>query len=135
MRTTLKRGIGRGAAMNGNGRAVLPPAVLTQVTRYQQPAPPRRGRLAMIGRGFLWLVMAAAVTGSGLAGGAYLYFDENVVKVRAHTKELRAAAEELDLVPAGQPATALVIGYDKRAYGPEKDLAARSDTVMLVRAD
>ncbi|MGH3131452.1 MAG: LCP family protein, partial [Gaiellaceae bacterium] len=69
------------------------------------------------------------------AGGAYLYFDENVVKVRAHTKELRAAAEELDIVPAGQPATALVIGYDKRAYGPEKDLAARSDTVMLVRAD
>ena len=27
MRTTLKRGIGRGAAVNGNGRAVLPPGV------------------------------------------------------------------------------------------------------------
>jgi hypothetical protein len=32
MRTTLKRGYGRAAETNGNGRAVLPPGVVTPVT-------------------------------------------------------------------------------------------------------
>jgi hypothetical protein len=32
MRTTLKRGIGRGAGVDGNGRAVLPPAATTPMT-------------------------------------------------------------------------------------------------------
>lgn len=136
MRTTLKRGIGRGAAVNGNGRVVLPPVVTPTMTVYRQPLPPRRGTLALFGRALLWLALAAAVVGTGLAGGAYLYVDESVVgKVRAHTKELRAAAKELDIVPAGEPATALVIGYDKRAFGAERQLVPRSDTIMLVRAD
>ena len=59
MRTTLKRGIGRGAAVNGNGRAVLPPAILTQITRYRQPLPERRSFGAKVGRVFLWLVAFA----------------------------------------------------------------------------
>ena len=37
MRTTLKKGIGRAAELNGNGHAVLPPSVLTRMTRYRQP--------------------------------------------------------------------------------------------------
>ena len=39
MRTTLKRGIGRGAAVEGNGRAVLPPGALSPITVYRQPEP------------------------------------------------------------------------------------------------
>jgi hypothetical protein len=35
MRTTLKRGVGRGAAANGNGKAVFPPGTVTAVTRYR----------------------------------------------------------------------------------------------------
>ena len=54
MRTTLKRGMGRGAAVNGNGRAVLPPTAVSPVTPLPaaaaaaaQPLAPRRpGRLA-----------------------------------------------------------------------------------------
>jgi LCP family protein required for cell wall assembly len=127
--------MGRGAAMNGNGRAVLPPAVLTPIVRYEQP-PRRRGLLRIVGRVLLWLVGALVVVATGLAGGAYLYFDEEVVsEVRAHSPEIRKAAKDLDIVPAGEPAIALVVGYDKRAVGPEAALTGRSDTVMLVRAD
>ena len=43
MRTTLKRGIGRGAAVNGNGRAVIPPGALSPVTLYRQPPPSKPG--------------------------------------------------------------------------------------------
>ena len=42
MRTTLKRGVGRGATLNGNGRAGLSPAAAGPVTIYQQPPPPPR---------------------------------------------------------------------------------------------
>ena len=46
-----------------------------------------------------------------------------------------AAAETLDAVPAGEPAIALAIGYDKR-LGTEGEVnGARSDTIMLLRAD
>ena len=44
MRTTLKRGLGRGAAPNGNGKAVLPPGASSPVTLYRQPE--RVGALA-----------------------------------------------------------------------------------------
>jgi len=127
--------MGRGAAMNGNGRAVFPPAVLTPVVRYEQPAR-RRSLLRVVARVFLWLIVAVIVVATGLAGGAYLYFDEEVVaEVRAHSPEVRKAAKDLDILPAGEPAIALVVGYDKRAVGPDAALTGRSDTVMLVRAD
>src|SRR5918911_2303389 len=88
MRTTLNRGIGHGASLNGNGQAGLPPAPPSTGTWYRQPEPP----------------------------------------------EVRRAAQKLDVVPAGQPATALIVGYDHRA-GVESRLPSRSDTIMLVRAD
>jgi LCP family protein required for cell wall assembly len=127
--------MGRGAALNGNGRAVLPPAVVSPVVHYTQP-PRRRSVLRVLARGFLWLVAALMVVAAGLAGGAYLYFDEEIVaEVRAHSPEVRKAAKDLDIAPAGEPAIALVVGYDKRAVGPDAALTGRSDTIMLVRAD
>ena len=51
MRTTLKRGMGRAATLNGNGRAVLPPPVLEPMRRYRQPPPPPRSKRGLIRRG------------------------------------------------------------------------------------
>jgi LCP family protein required for cell wall assembly len=136
MRTTLKRGLARGASPNGNGRAVLPPQVLAPVTRYRQPPPPRRGLVGIFFRAVAWLLVAALTVVAGVAGGAYLYVDRSVVaKVVPESEDVIAAAETLDIVPAGEPAIALVIGHDRR-LGDEGDTAGdRSDTVMLLRAD
>ena len=81
MRTTLKRGVGRGATLNGNGRAAMPPAPLGPVTVYHQPPPAARsGRslaLAILG----WSALVLAVLVGGTAGGAYLYLHETVAAV------------------------------------------------------
>ena len=47
---------------------------------------------------------------------------------------MKRALKSLDVPLAGQPATALVIGYDRRA-DDAKGAPSRSDTLMLVRAD
>ena len=139
MRTTTKRGLGRGAATNGNGRAVLPPLVEagiveTAITRYRQPPPPRRTPLAIVGRALLWLLAAIAVVAAGLLGGVYLYYHETLDDITASTPEIKIASASLDAPLPGKPAIALAIGYDKRA-GREAEVTGRSDTVMLVRAD
>ena len=130
MRTTLKRGLGRGAAPNG--KAVLPPGTSSPMTLYRQPEPSGRSRAGLIGRIAMWLGIACLVVASGAAGGAYLYFHESVAAVAAKTPEVRKAARELAVSLPGQPAVALVIGYDARK-GEGK--GGRSDTLMLVRAD
>jgi LCP family protein required for cell wall assembly len=139
VRTTTKRGLGRAATLNGNGRAVLPPAVLEPMRRYRQPPPPprSRGRIAMAVFG--WILLALAVVVAGLAGGFYLYARESVNALAAHSEGAKAAASDKHVTKVEdptQPATALIIGYDTRkgidaANGQE----SRSDTVMLVRAD
>ncbi len=134
MRTTLKRGIGRGAAANGNGRAVLPPGSLSPITIYRQPEPPPRSRWAFVRTALAWAGVILLVAIGSAAGGAYLWFHESVADVVASTPDVKVAAKRLDVALPGQPATALVVGYDKRA-GEGKDVQSRSDTVMLVRAD
>jgi LCP family protein required for cell wall assembly len=137
MRTTLKRGMGRAATLNGNGRAVLPPPVLEPMRRYRQPPPPTRSTGRLIGKVFGWIVLAILVVASGLAGGLYLYGHESLNAIAPHSQRVKKAIGNLTSVPApSQPATALVIGYDTRkgvdaAAGQE----SRSDTVMLLRAD
>ncbi len=134
MRTTLKRGVGRGATLNGSNRATLPPGPLGPVTVYRQPPPPpRRGRslaLQVLG----WSALVLCVLVGGTAAGAYLYLHESVAAVAPKSVEVKAAAKRLDVPLPGQPATALVIGYDHRA-NEAKGTPSRSDTIMLVRAD
>jgi LCP family protein required for cell wall assembly len=131
MRTTLKRGLGRGAA-DGNGRAVFPPGSSSPVSLYRQPERGGRSRLGLVGRMAMWLGIACLVVATGTAGGAYLYFHESVAAVAAKTPEVRKAARQLDVPLPGEPAVALVVGYDARkGEGP----TGRSDTLMLVRAD
>ncbi len=132
MRTTLKRGLGRGAAPNGNGKAVLPPGASSPVTFYRQPEGSSRSRVGLVWKIAMWLGIACLVVATGTAGGAYLYFHESVAAVAAKTPEVRKAARELSVALPGQPAVALVIGYDARKG---EGTAGRSDTLMLVRAD
>jgi LCP family protein required for cell wall assembly len=133
MRTTLKKGT-RGAA---NGRAELPGVpeeIAPSVSPRARYTTQRRNPLRVIGRFFLWLVVVVLVAAGGLAGGVQLYFDYSVAAVRPSSKEVKEAAKFLAEPVPGQPATAIVIGYDKR-FGPESVVGSRSDTVMLVRAD
>ncbi len=137
MRTTLKRGIGRASAVNGNGRAVLPPAVLEPMRRYRQPEPPSRSLVRLAARIFGWILLGLLVIASGLAGGVYLYGHETLSAIAPHSVQVKKAQGDLQKVPeASAPANALVVGYDTRA-GADKAVGqvSHSDTVMLIRAD
>ncbi len=135
MRTTLKRGIGRGDAANGNGRMQLPPGPLDPVTIYRQPEPPPRSRRSLALRILGWAAVVLAVCVTGTAGGVYLWLHKSVVgAVQAKSADVKKTIKRLDLPIAGQPANALVIGYDRRA-GDAKGTPSRSDTLMLIRAD
>jgi LCP family protein required for cell wall assembly len=135
MRTTLKRGLGRGAVGNGNGRPVLPPGALSPITVYRQPEPPRRSRWARVRTVLFAILVGLVMCASALGGGLYLWVHEDVIgAVAAKSKDVKVAAKRLDVPLPGQPATALVVGYDERK-GVDAGAAARSDTVMLVRAD
>jgi LCP family protein required for cell wall assembly len=134
MKTTLKRGIGRGAAVNGNGRAVYPPGVRTMMTRYRQPEPVPAGAWHVVRAVLLWTVLAALVVAGGAAGAAYLRAHKLVDSVAPQSVADKAAAKAADVAIPGQPTTALVIGTDKRK-GREAEVTGRSDTLMLVRAD
>jgi LCP family protein required for cell wall assembly len=133
MRTTLKRGFGRGAALSGNVQAVLPPGAVPAMSVYRQPSPGGRSRIALVGRIAMWLGVACLVLLVGVAGGSYLYFHQSVAAVAARTPEVKRAARQLDVPLPGHPAIALVLGYDHRAA--DGSAPSRSDTVMLVRAD
>lgn len=137
MRTTLKRGMGRAATVNGNGRTVLPPPVLEPMRRYKAPDPPRHSRRSTAAKVFGWFLLALVVVVTGLAGGAYLYGHETLNAIAPKTQAFKATEKHLKALPtASQPATALIIGYDARAGSEGFSLAdSRSDTVMLVRAD
>jgi LCP family protein required for cell wall assembly len=80
----------------------------------------------------LWLFAAVGMLAGALAGGAYLFFHKSVGEVQAHSKDVILASKSKALkVPLpGEPAVALVIGYDKR---PGEIGNSRSDTIMLMR--
>jgi LCP family protein required for cell wall assembly len=134
MRTTLKRGVGRTAEHNGNGRAVFPPGTLSTVTRYRQPPAPATTAMGLFWRIVLVTVLVLSSIGIAVAGGAYLYFHQSVATVRAHTPSVVRASKSLDVVLPHHAAIALIIGYDHR-LGLESAGPSRSDTLMLVRAD
>jgi LCP family protein required for cell wall assembly len=134
VRTTLKRGIGRGAAADGNGRSILPPDALSQKRVYRQPDPPKRSGWRLAGRVLFWVGVGVLVLALALAGGIYLWLHESVAAIQIRTKTGKAAVEKLDkLVLPNQASIALVIGYDKRAG--DGGVGGRSDTLLLVRAD
>lgn len=137
MKTTLKRGVGRATDGNGNGRAVLPPDVLTPITHYRQPAK-RRSVIGIIGRTLFFLLAAMISLTVGVAGGYWLEGEQTVVDIdRASRKDpqIRKAAAKLDIPLPDRPAIAMVVGQDFRRWAPEEERGGRADTVMLMRAD
>jgi LCP family protein required for cell wall assembly len=132
MRTTLKRGVGRGAGANGNGKATFPPTAAPVVTRYQQPPPATVTGLGILRRVMLGVLIVLSSLGIGIAGGAYLWFHQSIADVQAHAD--KRVQKQLAAALPGHPAIALVVGYDHRA-GVEGAGPSRSDTVMLIRAD
>jgi len=138
MRTTLKRGVGRGAGAKGNGKAVFPPGTapvtISPVTRYRQPPPPTASGLGLFRRILLITVLGVTSLILAAAGGGYLYTHQFVAGLRAHTPAVVKASKLLDVPVANRAAIALVIGYDHRA-GVESAGPSRSDTLMLIRAD
>ena len=123
--------MGRYSGANGNSGAVLPPAILSPVTRYSQPRKPRKVWV-LVGKFFAGFFALAVLLALGSAGGAYLYYHESVTAVAAHTKDVKVAQKALHIVGAHEPAIALIIGYDKRSGETDR---GRSDTLMLLRAD
>jgi LCP family protein required for cell wall assembly len=134
MKTTLKRGMGRGASVNGNGRPVYPPGVRTPMRRYRQPEPEQKGAWQVVRAVVLWTILVALLLGGASAGAGYLYVHQKLDAISPKTKVDIAAAKRLDVAEPGEPTIALVIGTDRRK-GPEAEVTGRSDTLMLVRAD
>ncbi|MDX6510710.1 MAG: polyisoprenyl-teichoic acid--peptidoglycan teichoic acid transferase [Gaiellaceae bacterium] len=137
MRTTLKRGIGRGATVNGNGRAVLPPgppSTPIAMTRYRQPEPEGRGFARAVGRILFLLAAAVVMVALATGGGYYLFLHESVSSLRAVSADVKKAQHALQVPEAHQPTVALIVGYDQRK-GSQHMPSSRSDTIMLVRAD
>jgi LCP family protein required for cell wall assembly len=124
--------VGRAAGVNGNGAVAIPPAPEGAVAVYRQAPPTTKTGVAL--RLLGWAAFVVGMVAVGLVGGAYLYVHESVAAVAPRSATLKKAAEVLDVPLPGQPATALVIGYDRRA-SDGKDAPSRSDTLMLVRAD
>ena len=138
MRTTLKRGAGRGG--QGDGRILGPPDPQSALASPPPPRGPvtryavrRRSRLRLAGKILLWLLVIALVAAGALGGGVWLYLNESVAAVQAHSEDVKQTEPFLDAPAPGQPTTAIIIGYDARK-GNEADVG-RSDTVMLLRVD
>lgn len=144
MRTTLKSRLGRAAAGsgdgfgalhgNGHGNGAFPPAPIPPVRIYRQPEPPPRRVGAVVLKVLGWAAVVVLMLAVGISGGYYLYLHESVSAVNAKSVAVKKAAKSLHVPVAGQPATALVIGYDHR-YADGKNAPSRSDTIMLIRAD
>jgi LCP family protein required for cell wall assembly len=137
MKTTLKRGVGRAADTNGNGRAVLPPGALTPITRYEQPRK-RRGIIGFLGRILFFLVLATISLLGGIGGGYWLEGEQTVVDIDRNSRrdpQIRKAAKKLDIVLPGRPTIAIAVGQDIRRWAKAEERGGRADTVMLLRAD
>jgi LCP family protein required for cell wall assembly len=135
MRTTLKRGLGQGASVNGNGRAVLPPTAPTPMTVYQQPPPARRSRVRAFGRFFFILLIAVVMLACALAGGLYLAWHQGIAAIQGTSVDIRKAKTTLNQVPPpGHAAILMTIGYDRRP-DEANNTPSRSDTIMLLRTD
>src|SRR3954453_4010416 len=80
MRTTLKRGVGRSIAANGNGNghSILPPAPLSPMVRYTLQPPPGRGFIRWAGRFFFALLALLVMCATAAFAGTWFYGEDTV---------------------------------------------------------
>jgi LCP family protein required for cell wall assembly len=136
MKTTLKRGVGRSAQLNGNGRSTQPPGALTPITRYSQPG--RRGIVGILGRALFFLVAAFVSLMVGIGGGYWLEGEQTVIDISNASlsdPQIRKAIKKLEIPLPNRPAIAMVVGQDFRRWAKGDERGGRADTVMLLRAD
>src|SRR3954453_7070473 len=101
MRTTLKRGVGRGAGLNGtNGHAVLPPTAVSSISRYTVPPRSRTG-LGLFGRILLFTLLGVVGVGLAAAGAAILYFYESLSDIGPHSADVKVASKQLHATRPG----------------------------------
>jgi polyisoprenyl-teichoic acid--peptidoglycan teichoic acid transferase len=140
MRTTLKRGVGQSSTFEENGDGAAnghgsTPTGLGPITVYRSETAPVRTRRRLAVRIAGWTLFVLSMVIAGIGGGTYLYLHETVAAVAPRSPaDRKVALEKLKVPIAGEPAIALVIGYDRRA-NEAADAPSRSDTLMLVRAD
>src|SRR5258708_26789379 len=111
MKTTLKRGVGRGAEVNGNGHSVFPPGPVSSVSRYSQPPLPPRSGFSLLGRILVGTVLAVLALGLGVGGGAYLWVHPSLNSLRAHSTAGKIAPKELNIPLPGQAPVPLALAY------------------------
>jgi LCP family protein required for cell wall assembly len=136
MKTTLKRGVGRSAQLNGNGRSTEAPGALTPITRYSQPG--KRGIVRIFGRALFFLVAACVSLLVGIGGGYWLEGEQTVIDISNASlsdPQIRKAIKKLDIPLPNRPAVAMVVGQDFRKWAKGDERGGRADTVMLMRAD
>ena len=92
MRTTLKRGVGRGAALERqrHGRCRRRRRSRRSRSTGSRPPPPRSGRSLVAADPRLAALVLAVLVG-GTAGGAYLYLHESVAAVAPRSVEVKQA--------------------------------------------
>ena len=135
MKTTLKRGTGRGSSNGSNGHATVPPrSPLTPIARYG--GPPRRSWPRRIGKTLLWIVVVVLMAAGALAGGAWIYINESVSGGSAsHAGGEGGARSSSTFRLRESRRRPLSIGYDQRC-GDRADLRRLTpDTVMLIRGE
>jgi LCP family protein required for cell wall assembly len=132
VRSSHKRFAASGRA-NGDGKLALPPEPIARIT-YYDVFPKRRSGLTRVLRGAVWLALVLIGVALGGVGGAFLWLDESIGALQAHSPAVKRAQKQLAVPLPGRPAIALLLGDNQRA-GPESSAGGRSDTIMLIRAD
>ena len=140
MRTTLKRGVGRARPRTATvARSCRPAVADRRLADHALPAaaalPARRAR-ARSCAGSPGSSLCGGLA-AGLAGGAYLYIDEDVIgAVQPREREVQRGGEEARHRRAATSRRSRSSSATTSApSGRGASRTARSDTVMLVRAD
>jgi len=101
---------------------------------YEGEGPPRLG-WEMWKKFALGGILVVALTATAVASGVLLQVHETIAVFQRNSTPIPGIDNELDKVEPGSPQTILVLGSDRR-YGDKKaGLAARADTIILVRLD
>ena len=135
MRTSQK--VGRGGSWGGRQSVQAVAPLLSPAVKPYQTSSSGRSVRRPLARGLSWFLLVVVVISAGIGGGLYLYANESLNAIKAHSQQVTAAEKLLHkLGSPNQPAIALIAGYDHRAgTGTTSYAGSNSDTLMLLRAD